>query len=351
MKKLRKDISAGRIDPVYFFDGPESYLKEEMTDLIRKHVFPTDDEAAINTTVLYGQDTTLGEIVSTALEIPMFTIRKVVVVKQFEKTRKPGSAEKQKLHLERFLHYLSKPAASTTLILDADQIDRKNAKKSPFSELEPYRHNFPPIRNPDQFASERALQQGWEFEPEALKTFSTYIQASAREIARETEKLILYASSRSGEKSITSTDVYACVGISKQYNVFELEKVLAAKNLRQCSGISLMIMEREGQKDGLMNIVRYLTTFFTRIWKLHSPDTRGLPQAETAKLLGMYGKQEYFAKNYRGYASRFSLRETEDALLALKQADAALKGLEAYPDEKYLLLRLMHRLLQPDFSS
>lgn len=345
MNKLRKDISAGRIDPVYFFDGPESYLKEEMTDLIRGHVFPSDEEAAMNTTVLYGQDTTLGEIVSAALEIPMFTVRKVVLVKQFDKLRKSGSAEKQKQHLERFLHYIRKPAESTTLILEAGQIDRKNAKKSPFSELESCRHNFPPIRNPDQFASERARLQGWEFEPEALKAFSTYIQASAREIAKETEKLILYASSRSGEKCITSTDVYDCVGISKQYNVFELEKVLAARNMRQCSGMSLMIMEREGQKDGLMTIVRYLTTFFTRIWKLHSPDTRTLPQSDTAKLLGMYGKQEYFAKNYRDYASRFSLQETENALLALRQADAALKGLEAYPDEKYLLLRLMQQLL------
>lgn len=345
MKKLQKEITSGKIAPVYFFHGPESFLKEEMTSLIRKQTFPSEEEAGINTTILYGQDSTLGDIVSKALEFPMFTPRKVMVVKQLGKLKKPGSREKQKQHLEQFIRYIQNPADSTILILDADQIDKKDIQKPPFKELQPFRHDFPLIKNPDIFASERALQQGWEFDPEALKAFSTYIHPSAREIARETEKLIMYASSRSDKKHITSSDVYECVGISKQYNVFELEKALAEKNLRLCSGISLMIMERDGQKEGLMNIVRYLTTFYIRIWKLHSPEVRKQPLGETAKMLGMFGKQEYFAKNYLQYATRFSLHETESAILALQQTDAALKGLEAYPDEKYLLLRLMQTLL------
>lgn len=350
MKKLQKEIASGKIAPLYFFHGPESFLKEELTDLVRKKAFPSEEEAAINTTVLYGHDCSLGDIVSRASEFPMFTSRKVMIVKQFGKTKKQASRDKQKQHIEQFIRYIRNPADSAILILDADQIDKKDLQKPPFEELEPFRHDFPLIKNPDVFASERALRQGWEFDPDALKAFSTYIHPSAREIARETEKLIMYASSRNDDKRITSADVYDCVGISKQYNVFELEKALAGKNLRLCSGISLMIMEKEGQKEGLMNIVRYLTTFYIRIWKLHSPETSRLPLNETAKLLGMFGKQEYFAKNYRHYASLFSLQETERAILALQQADAALKGMETYPDEKYLLLRLMQCLLQPDFS-
>ena len=345
MKKLQKEITSGSIAPVYFFHGPESFLKEELTDLIRKKAFPSEEEAATNTTVVYGQDVTLGEIVSMASEFPMFTARKLMVVKQFGKFKKQGSRDTQKLHLEQLVRYINKPADSTILILDSDQIDKKNMQKPPFRELQSFQHDFPLIKNPDIFASERARQYGWGFDPEALKAFSTYIQPSAREIAREIEKLVMYASSKSDEKRITGPDVYECVGISKQYNVFELEKALADKNLRLCSGISLMIMEREGQKEGLMNIIRYLTTFYMRIWKLHSPGTRRLPLSETAKMLGMFGKQEYFAKNYLQYAAAFSPQETERAILALQQTDAALKGLEAYPDEKYLLLRLMQQLL------
>ena len=345
MKKLHKEIASGKIAPLYFFHGPESFLKEELTDLVRKKAFPSAEEAAINTTVLYGHDMTLGEIVSRALEFPMFSSRKLIIVKQFGKIKKTASRDKQKQHLEQFNRYIQHPSSSTILILDADPVDKKDMQKSPFKELQPFRHDFSLIKNPDIFASERALQLGWEFDPDALKAFSAYIQPSAREIARETEKIVMYASSRSSEKCITASDVYTCVGISKQYNVFELEKALAEKNLRQCSGISLMIMEREGQKEGLHNIIRYLTTFYIRVWKLQAPEVRKLPLADMAKKLGMFGKQEFFAKNYLRYASIFSLKETEQAILALQQTDAALKGLEPYPDEKYLLLHLMQTLL------
>jgi len=108
--------------------------------------------------------------------------------------------------------------------------------------------------------------------------------------------MMTYASSRSGEKKFTAADVYECVGISKTYNVFELEKAVAGRNLRLSSGISLMIMDREGQKEGLSNIVRYLTTFFIRVWKLSQPEVRAMSQSDMAKILGMYGKQEYFVK-------------------------------------------------------
>ena len=106
-----------------------------------------------------------------------------------------------------------------------------------------------------------------------------------------------------------------------------------------------MIMDQEGQKEGLGNIVRFLTTFYIRLWKLSLPEVQQKPLAEIAKILGMYGKQEYFVKNYLAYCRSFSLQDTEHALIALKEADAALKGLLPYLDEKYLLLQLMQKLL------
>jgi len=105
-----------------------------------------------------------------------------------------------------------------------------------------------------------------------------------------------------------------------------------------------MIMEQEGQKEGIMNIVRYLTTFFMRIWKLQCPGVQQRSPQEIATLLGMFGRQEYFAKNFIGYARLFSATETEKAILALREADAALKGITQSPDEKFTLLKLMQRI-------
>jgi len=345
MDALKKNILAGNISPVYFFYGPESFLKEECAGMIRTALFSSESDAACNTHILYGADFTPGELISKASEYPMFTSKQLIIVKQFDKVKKPSTKELQKQHDEKFSNYIKSPAEFTVLVFDADPVEKKDLEKNSFSALKKYRQDFPVIKAPDIFASNRAKASGWEFEPDALKAFTTYIQPSAREICHEIEKIIMYASTRSAEKRITAPDVYDCVGISRTYNVFELEKALADRNLRLCSGISLMIMDQEGQKEGLGNIVRFLTTFYIRLWKLSTPNVRQLPQSEIAKILGMSGKQEYFVKNYLSYTRSFSLQESEHAIAALRETDAALKGLLPYPDEKYLLLRLMQKLL------
>lgn len=345
MTDLKKQIAAGRIAPVYFFHGPESWLKEELAARIRTSLFPSENEAALNTLVLYGPDITLGEIISTASEYPMFTEKKLVIVRQFDKLKKSGSKEQVQQHEDSLARYLANPASFAVLVLDAEELDKKELEKAPFKLLKSCRHDFPAVKHVDQFATEQAREAGWEFDPEALKAFAAYIEPSSRQISQELEKLTLYAADKRTDRRITLEDVCECVGISKKYNVFELEKALAEKNLRLCSGISLMIMEQEGQKEGLMNIVRYLTTFFIRIWKLQTPGLQQKTPQETAALLGMYGRQEYFVKNYTGYARRFSTVETERAILALRDADAALKGIIPAGDEKFILLRLMQGLL------
>ena len=345
MDALKKQILAGTISPVYFFYGPESFLKEECAGMVRTALFPSENDAACNTHILYGPDFTPGELISKASEYPMFTSTQLIIVRQFDKIKKPPTKELQKQHDEKFSNYIKSPAAFTVLVLDADQIEKKDLEKNLFSALKKYRHDFPIIKAPELFATNRAKASGWDFEPDALKAFTTYIQPSAREICHEIEKIIMYASARSTDKHITALDVYDCVGVSRTYNVFELEKALAERNLRLCSGISLMIMDQEGHKEGLGNIVRFLTTFYIRLWKLSMPNVRQLPQAEIAKILGMFGKQEYFVKNYLTYTRSFSLQDSKHAIAALMETDAALKGLVPYPDEKYLLLRLMQKLL------
>jgi len=345
MDALRKKILSGKIDPVYFFTGPESYIKEELGGLIKAALFPSPEEAAYNTALLYGQDLTLGELASKASEYPMFTEKKLLIVRQFDKIKRTGSREQQKHHEEKFASYIANPGEFTVLLLECDSNDKKELDRSPFRELKNVRTDFPAIRNPDLFATERAKAAGWEFEPEALKLLAAYVQPSAREIAGEIDKIILYASSKRQGNTLTAADIYDCVGISKTYNVFELEKAVASRNLRLSSGISIMIMDREGQKEGLGSIVRYLTTFFMRLWKLSAPAVRQLPPAEIARILGMYGKQEFFVRNYLGYTGAFSPEQTVSAMLALRETDAALKGLLPYSDERFLLLRLMQKLL------
>lgn len=345
MEKLKKAIQSKKIAPIYFFTGSESYLKEELGDMIRDALFTSKEDAAANTHLLHGHDITLRELLSRASEYPMFTERQFIVVRHFEKIKKPTTKEQQKQQYNALTNYITNPASFTVLLLDAEQLEKGELEKPPFSLLKSVRHDFPLIKHPDLFVTERALQAGWDFEPDALKAFVAYIEPSAREICQELEKLILYVSERQSEKHIKVADVFDCVGVSRTYNVFELEKALVARNLRLCSGMALMIMDQEGQKEGLSAIVRYLTTFYLRLWKISMPEVQLMPPSEIAKVLGMSPRQEFLVKSYLSYTRLFALAQIETALTALRETDSALKGLRTYTDEKYLLLQLMQRLL------
>lgn len=345
MNELKEHILSGSLSPVYLLYGPESYLKEEVCTALKATLFASENEAAANTTLCYGADLGMSELLSKASEYPMFTTRQLIIVKQAEKLKKPQSKAHQKKSEEKLEHYLAHPPEFTVLVFDADPADKREMEKTPFTLLKRHRHEFPLIKNPDLFATQRAAAAGWKFNPDALRAFTNSIQPSAREICQEIDKIILYAADRTTKKQITAHDVFDCVGISRTYNVFELEKALGEKNLRMCSGIALMIMEHEGAKEGLGNIVRYLTTFYLRIWKLSQPGVLQQPRQEIAAMLGLFGKQEFFLKNYLGYVPKFQPASIEQAITALQETDAALKGLRPYPDEKFLLLQLMQQLL------
>ncbi len=108
-----------------FFHGPESYLKEEFTALIRTAAFPSEEEAACNTHVIYGPDITPGDLVARASEYPMFSPKQLIIVRQFEKIKKPPSKDLQKQHDLKLAGYMNSPAEFTILVLDADQLEKK----------------------------------------------------------------------------------------------------------------------------------------------------------------------------------------------------------------------------------
>jgi len=125
MEALKKNILAGTISPVYFFYGTESYLKEECADMIRTAMFPSEADAAANTHIFYGTDLTPGELISKASEYPMFTAKQLIIVRQFDKIKKPSTKELQKQHDEKFSNYIKSPAEFSVLIFDADQVEKK----------------------------------------------------------------------------------------------------------------------------------------------------------------------------------------------------------------------------------
>ncbi|MFN3344984.1 MAG: DNA polymerase III subunit delta [Chloroherpetonaceae bacterium] len=341
---LVTSISKGKIEPVYFFYGKEDFLMEELIELLRAKVFRTKEEAQANFTVLFGgtgaeNSISLGDILSAASAYGMFAEQKMIVVREFDKVQKPKK-DLQKSTYQALAEYVKHPLENTVLVLCAGELDKKDLAKEPFSILDSVGYEFPPMRDISGFADDYAKRLGWRLTPEALRLLVMYAGSSARDIGNELQKLTLYAGNRE-DKTLTEKDVSEVVGISREYNVFELQKAICNRDLRQSSGIALKILEKEEP----VSIVNALTVFFTRLWKLHSPVLQRMSEQDAAKELGMSGGQVRFLPDYKQYAMQFTPAELERALVALSLADQTLKGIQPPIERPLLMLKLIREIL------
>lgn len=341
---LVTSISKGKIEPVYFFYGKEDFLIEELIQVLRNAVFRNPKEAQTNLVVFYGgagseKPVSLGDILSAASSYGMFAERRMIVVREFDKIQKPKK-ELQKSTYQALAEYIKNPLESTVLVLCAGDLDKKDLAKEPFSLLDSVGYEFPPLRDISGFADDYAKRLGWRLTPEALRLLVIYTGNSARDVGNEIQKLILYASERE-DKTLTEKDVLEVVGISREYNVFELLKAICGRDLRHSSGIALKILE----KDEPVSIVNTLTVFFTRLWKLQSPVLQRMSELEAAKELGMFGEQARFFHEYKQYATQFTPKDIERALLALSLTDQTLKGICPPVEKPLLILKLIREIL------
>jgi DNA polymerase III subunit delta len=347
--ELHAAIQKGKLEPVYFFYGKEDFLVDELIAALKSKLFQTPHEAKTNTTVMYGgtgADKTIsfGDVISAASEYGMFAEKKLVIVRDFDKIRKP-SKEQQKPVYATLARYVESPLETTTLVLCGGELDKKDLTKEPYTLLDTVSYEMFAMRDLSGFASDYVARLGWRITPPALNMLVMYAGNSARDLGNELQKLVLYAEGRA-DKTLTDKDVADAVGVSKDYNVFELQKSIASKDMRMASGIALKILE----KENLIVVVNALTVFFTRLWKLHSPVLQRMSESDAAKELGMFGGQSYFLKDYKQYASMFYPAQLENALLALHRADLTLKGIAVdgerrQADEQWLALELVRDIL------
>lgn len=333
-----------RFQNIYLLHGEEDFLILELLKLLKRQAFNSMQEADYNYNVLYAETLSLGDIVSSASEYPMFSDRRLVVVRSFEKHKKERSREKQKAQQLQFFDYLNNPLETTILVLTAGTIDKTLWAKEPFASLKSHAYEFSALKDPAAFAEDRAKRYGWKLSPKALKILISFTGNSTREIDSELQKLALYAEEKS-DKTLSDSDVLNTVGLSREYNVFELDKALASHDLRMASGIALMIMERDGLKDGLFSIQNYLTTYFLRLWKLKMPAVQRMSPQDMCRELNLYGPQAYFLKEYVAYARKFSVEDIQAALHQLHLIDMSIKGILPNPEEKLLILKLMNKIL------
>ncbi len=307
VRNLRNKVYA----PVYFLMGEEDYYIDRISDYIIDTVL-TDTEKEFNLTVLYGSDTDIATIINAAKRYPMMSKYQVVVVREAQALR----------NLDELVYYLQKPLESTILVMcyKHGALDRR---KKLVAELEKAGVLFESKKLKDAqlpgFITSYLKRKQVEIEPKASEMMAEFVGTDLNRMAGELEKLVITLPA--GQRRITPEQIERNIGISKDYNNFELRNALIEKDVLKANRI-IKYFEENPKNNPLQVTLAVLFNFFANLMLVYyAPDKsdRGI-----AAHLGL--RSPWQAKDYENAMKRYTGVKVMQIVGAIRQCDAKSKG-------------------------
>lgn len=336
--EIIKDIKARKFKPIYLLQGEESYYIDQVVDYIEANVL-NEMEKGFNQTILYGKDTDMATVLGAAKRYPMMSDYQVVIVKEAQELKWAKEAEGSSKEAEFVLNYFEKPLNSTILVLayKYGTFDkRKKIYKAINSNGLVFQSDVVRDYQLTAWIESHIRDKGYKIEPKAAALMAEFLGADLSKIANEVEKLCLNISK---EVTINPDHIQKNIGISKEYNVFELQKAMASRNVVKCNQI-ITYFANNPKANPLVMVMANLNSWFTKILKYHYIPNK----SDAAKELGV---SPYFVKDYETAARTFNDAKTFDIISLLREYDLKSKGVDSSgnTNDGELLKELMFKIL------
>ncbi len=311
--EILKDLKTKKYAPVYFLTGEEPYFIDQISDYIEANVLD-ESERDFNLTVLYGGDSTIDEVMNSAKRFPMMAERQVVIVKEAQALKEWKSKDK----IEVLLNYVENPLGSTILVfqhkhksLDGrSQVAKAIKKEAVFYEGKKIRTDRIP-----GWISDYVKNKHRKIDAPTCALLSEYLGNDLGKVVNALEKLLVLVKE---SEQITTLHVEKNIGISKDYNVFEFQKVLATKDILKANQI-INYFSANPKENPLQLILPNLYSYFTKIIKLHR-----MPAGENAaRFLGV---NPYFLNDYNTAKKNYNAGALARIIGHLRKADTMSKG-------------------------
>jgi len=319
--QLLKDIRKNKLAPVYLLHGDEPYYLDLLAEEIEKVAIPPA-EKGLNQFVVFGKDTDVGGVLNMARRYPFMADRQLVLVKEAQQLGGWEDKSSQTL-LE---DYVLSPLPSTILVLcykaqdGRKALDERKSLPKAFAAkgvlLQSKRMYDDKVPN---WIGDYCRQQGAKVSLKAIQLLFDSIGNDLKRLAGEIDKILLNL--RAGEE-ITAETVERLVGISKEYNVFELLKALGQRDLVKANRI-VAYFGRNPKDHPLPPMLILLHQFFTRVLQVQA--SRDQSEKHLAALLGV---NPFFVKDFLQAARAYPLWKVAAILGCIRRADARSKGID-----------------------
>jgi DNA polymerase III subunit delta len=336
VKKILSDLKARKFAPVYFLQGEETFYIDRISDYIEQNVL-SDAEKGFNQVVVYGKDAPMSTILTHARRYPMMAERQVVIVKEAQDIQDLNKEIGAKLLLD----YLTKPVPSTVLVFchKHKSLDKRKelGKKIDqyslcLSTKKLYDNQLP------EFVMEYASDKKVVIEDRAVMALCEFVGNDLHRLANEIDKLMI-ATNNAGP--ITAEQVMNQVGVSKEYNVFELQRAIINRDTLLATKI-VNFFESNTKKNPIIPVVAYLYSFFSKLLAASQATDKSDKGLVSALKISPYA-----AKDYSIALRQYPLERVIRIISHLKEADLKLKGVDTGSDSdgqifRELVYKIMH---------
>ena len=330
-EEIISDLKKRIFKPVYFLAGEEPYYIDLITEHIQEKVL-AEDEKAFNQIILYGEDTNIAAIIDTARRFPMMSSHQVLIIKEAQALKK----------LEELIIYLENPLLSTILVFSYKYktIDKRTKLHKTLESHGVY-FESPRIRDYliPAWIERYLMTKGIKADLSASAMLTEYLGIDLHKIVNELDKLIITLPP--DKPLITTTLIEKNIGISKDYNIFELQKAIGERNILKANMIIHYFADNPKDNPITFSIAS-LFGFFSKLLTFHY-----LTDKSKNNVASVLKINPYFVKEYENSASKYNVAKTVQIISLLRTYDMKSKGYGDPGTEpgdllKELVFRILH---------
>lgn len=334
---ILKDLKNRKLKPLYLLHGDEPFFIDEISNYI-EHELLSEAERGFNQTVFYGKDTETMAVLNAAKRYPMMADYQIVLVKEAQ-DMKWGSDEESKKHINPFLAYLENPLKSTVLVF-CYKYGRFDKRKKTYKAIEKNGLIFESAPLYDNkipaFVETFVSTKNYKIQPQAAALLAEYLGNDLSKIANELEKLMLNVAAG---QEITTQHIQDNIGISKEYNVFELQTALSRRDVLKANRI-INYFEANPKSNPFVVVLGTLNSYFTKVLRYQYVKDKS-PQ-NLAKELGV---SPFFVKDFEQAGRTFNFGKTMQIISYLREYDVKSKGVESTAGHGELMKELIYKIL------
>ncbi len=337
VEQILSDIKQRKFKPIYFLHGEESYYIDLIADTLEKEVL-TEAEKGFNQTTLYGKDTDMLTIISTAKRYPMMADYQLVIVKEAQNIKFGKTEGKEQ---DPFATYVENPLKSTVLIFchKYGSLDKRlKIAKSIDKHGILYESKKLYDNQISEWVTKYVESKGFKIEAKAAAMVAEYLGNDLAKVANEVEKVLINIPDK---KNISIDDIEKNIGISKEFNSFEFNSAIGKRDILKANRI-VDYFAANKKENPMVMIVGNLNSYFSKVFTYHFLQDKSKPNVASQLKIN-----PFFVQEYEQAARIYNFDKTCQIISLLREYDLKSKGVDSTgnTEEGELLKELVWKIL------